>query len=181
MTGISKSFLCELELGRKHVIHPDLLTRWVQALRVTSAFARGELPKIWEDPDFFRGMALDAFPDPYSIRRDLSSSVVVDQIARHYTGTIAKRSKKLPELVLAYILHLKLTTLQGIISGEACLPAGFLPNLAHLLGQQDDLFRASLPTSDPSEKRLPEVPVSEEPNPASRVGRKARRSSPGGI
>lgn len=114
--GPSASFQSEVEQEKKSEVHPDVLARWIEVLRITEEFARGEIPTYHMHPDRCRGLAADVVPLVEANRQHLSTLETNDRVSE-VIRTIVRCSGRLPRVVLAYVLSIDVSVLEDMIAG----------------------------------------------------------------
>jgi hypothetical protein len=117
--GPSLGYQSEVERGIKQEVSSDVLASWVHILRVTSAFARGQVPRHRDNPTACAGMARavalaiaegrDRLPDWRAISPPERMREVLRMIVRECPG--------LPRVVLAHVLGLSVVTLDAMMLG----------------------------------------------------------------
>lgn len=117
--GIAIGYQSEVENGKKADIRSSRLAAWLECLNVTEAFARGEIPSYQKQPEACFGLAADVTPLLTFLRPQSSSeSMSADQRVRMALQSISESSRRLPRVVLSYVLGVDVTTLDAMIGGE---------------------------------------------------------------
>ena len=118
--GPCLGYQSEVEHLKKNEVRSDLLAMWVQLLQVTEPLARGQITRYFSDPAACRGLAADV--GQMILAREQGDPVLARMEpvarAREVLRLIARDSKKLPRVVLAYVLGLQVSTLDAIMLGE---------------------------------------------------------------
>lgn len=135
--GPSPGLQSAVERGLRHDVSADTLSRWAKALNITCDFARGVTPSLRD------GVA------PIGLAREISGLLrhrppldhSIQERARHVLY-LTSRSQHLPEVVLSYVLDLRLNDLRQMISGVKPVPEPILCALSALIGN-DRLFADS--------------------------------------
>jgi transcriptional regulator with XRE-family HTH domain len=118
--GISPGYQSEVERGVKREVRGKMLNAWLTCLHVTEAFARGEVPRYAVEPDRCKGLAADVGAALQTAGVDWANLSPTERV-RHVLRLIASESTRVPRVVLAYLFHLDVATLDHIIQGETPL------------------------------------------------------------
>ena len=148
--GPSLGYLSEIENGKKTEVHSDVLLTLTRLLRVTPAFVRGQVPRFDEHPAACRGLAGEVAVLVRENRADLPDWTALEPMerARQVLCLIARKSPKLPRVVLAWVLNLELDTLDGIMTGTQPLMKELLLALEELTTLPAGFFQHGLTTGE---------------------------------
>jgi transcriptional regulator with XRE-family HTH domain len=118
--GPSRSYLSEVENGRKREVSSTVLACWVRILNVTEAFARGQLARYKDDPDLVAGLAAEigAIVTSGGAAQPYWAGMSERERVREVLCLIAQQSKHLPRVVLAWVLDLQVTSADALLLGE---------------------------------------------------------------
>lgn len=117
--GPSLGYQSEVERGIKQEVSSDVLASWVRILGVTTAFARGQVPRWRDNPNTCAGLAgavalavAEGRP-PLLAWGSLSPTERVREVLR----LIVKECPTLPRVVLAHLLGVSVATLDDMMLG----------------------------------------------------------------
>lgn len=136
--GPSIGFQSEVERGRKTEVSSKTLQTWVRVLGVTENFARGQVPRYGEAPLACKGLACDVLgqirigPEWVNLSPSDRLRLVLQQIATS--------SRKVPRVVLAYVLGIELQTLDRIIHGPFVVAPWMAKAASDLTSLPEDFF-----------------------------------------
>jgi hypothetical protein len=117
--GPCPGYQSEVENGKKGEVSSAQLLPWTQALGITVAFARGELPRYRTDPARCRGLAgeIASLVSGPSLRADLVTLPPMER-ARRVLRLMADRVASLPPVVLTWVLGIQVRQLQEMMYGD---------------------------------------------------------------
>ncbi len=153
--GPGPSYLSELETGKRSSVSRSCFVRWLEALRVTEDFALGRIARYHEHPEKCCGLASEVAA---TIREDWAENTAwraLDPLTRaqKVLHLIATESKKLPEVVLAYVLGIERKVLEEQIRGELLITAEELRAISDIAGLPDCFIKYGIfeETTNPGE------------------------------
>jgi transcriptional regulator with XRE-family HTH domain len=153
-SGLSFSYLCELERGTKREIRSEKLSKVVRYLGITEAFARGHVPCFKEEPRKCRGLAAEVGAE---VLRDFSPDLWTDRTTGQRCTEVIRRiveTPEMPKLVLAYVLGISLDSLEGFLMGEFAVPPVLLvERLSELTTLPMPFFRHGLLHDPPTAEK----------------------------
>lgn len=117
--GPSLGYQSEVEREIKQEVSSDVLASWVRILKVTAAFARGQVPRWRENPTACAGLAGPlalAIAEGRPHHPDWRSLSPQDRM-REVLCLIARDCSNLPRVVLAHVLGLSVVTLDAMMMG----------------------------------------------------------------
>lgn len=113
--GPCPAYQSEVENGVKAEVTTELLLSWVGALGVTIAFARGDLPRVAQEPARCVGLAAGVIP--HLEGRDWAALTPLDR-TRQVLNLIPAACDHLPRLVLAHVMGLEREALEAMMGGS---------------------------------------------------------------
>jgi transcriptional regulator with XRE-family HTH domain len=141
--GPSLGYQSEVEHGKKVEVRSDVLSDWIRTLGVNESFVRGEIPRYIDDPAACRGLAADV--------AHLIASGQVRHIewvelsglerARQVLWLVSTRSRKLPRVVLAWVLGIEVATLDAMVNGQVPLVQWAMQSLVELTTLSEEFFK----------------------------------------
>jgi transcriptional regulator with XRE-family HTH domain len=116
--GPSRSYQCEVELGRKTDVSAETLSRWVAAVGVTVAFARGHIPKYSEGQATGYGLAKHVTNvltevHPQTVWREMTALTRFREVLG-----LTVQAPGLTPAVVAYVLGIDIKVLHELLKGE---------------------------------------------------------------
>lgn len=140
--GPCLSYQSEVEHGKKREVRSELLATWVELLNVTVSFARGQIPVYREAPAACRGLAGEVgaqlMADPASLNQwqEWDPATRVREVLR----MVARKSTRVPRVVLAHVLSLNLQTLDEMLLGTQPILQPHVDTLADLTALPPTFF-----------------------------------------
>jgi hypothetical protein len=140
--GPSPAYQSEVERGFKSEVTHGVLSKWTQLLNITTAFARGELPRYRSEPAKCRGLAgeIAAVVSQDEFRATWPACSPLDR-ARHVLCLIADRSHNLPRIVLAHVMDVHLIALDDMMLGRADIEHNHLRAIITLTTLSEQFFK----------------------------------------
>lgn len=117
--GPSLGYQSEVERGLKREVSSNVLAAWVRILRVTPAFARGQVPRYRENPTGCAGMARPvalAIVEGRPNHPDWKG-LNPEERMREALRLIGQECPALPRVVLAHVLGVSVVTLDAMMLG----------------------------------------------------------------
>lgn len=146
--GVAIGYQSEVETGKKNEVRAEKLGPWINCLKVTEAFARGELSRYTEKPSRCKGLAGDVGDDVRQHWHEWTR-LEVSERGRRLLDRMAFRSENLTPVVLAWVLHTDLKTLNALISRELPLSAFHVQAITHLTALPAEFLGRSDPGALP--------------------------------
>lgn len=150
--GPCLGYQSEVENAKKAEVRFEVLAGWIGALNVTEAFVRGHIPSYLENPEACRGLAADVgelIRSGRAGRRSWESLTPMDRV-REVLALIRRHSdRKLPRVVLAYVLGLEPDSLDATLTGGQPIVQKLMEAIAVMTTLPDSFFRQGRLESEP--------------------------------
>lgn len=148
--GPSPAYQCEVEHGTKTEVGSQVLGVWVRLLKVTEAFARGQVAQYHQDPVACRGLA--AHVKERVVESGIPASVWagMDPVvrARRILELVVQAPTPVPKAVLAHILGVRLEVVEGMLDGTLPIMPHTVKALSDITTLPDRFFRYGFIDSD---------------------------------
>jgi hypothetical protein len=141
--GPSLGYQSEVEHGKKVEVRSDVLSDWISTLGVNEPFVRGQIPRYLDDPDACRGLAADVgrlIASGRAANIEWVNLMPLDR-ARQVLWLISTKSRKLPRLVLAWVLGLEAASLDAVVQGRMPLVRDLMKAIADLTTLPEEFFK----------------------------------------
>lgn len=118
--GPSLGYQSEVERGIKQEVSSDVLAAWVQILNVTTAYARGQVPRYRDNPTGCAGMARAVALAIAEGRPNLPDWKALSPAGRmrEVLCLIGRECATLPRVVLAHVLGVSVAALDAMMVGS---------------------------------------------------------------
>ena len=148
--GPSPAYQCEVEHGTKTEVGSQVLAVWVRLLKVTEAYARGQIAQYHQDPVACRGLAAHVRERVVDsgIPPEVWSSMDPVVRARRVLELVVQAPTPLPKVVLAHTLGVRLEVVEGMLDGTLPIMPAVIKALSDLTTLPERFFKHGITDSE---------------------------------